>query len=674
MALVDGIVLGGDILPDLHFGSAAFYEDWTNGLDLESSAEPGNRTGKWKAGLYADNWTQYGVTWGYATGSQPDENYIHAAINDESQVYWTPRSPAPSGFNPFSIVNDHLVITSRPVVPADADWARVKKYTRDADGRTVVRSTHLDGSPNVQKNGEPSLSVNYPADYTSGMITTHNRFAMGFGRFRWRAKSPYGADGSSSDFNQQRAIFPAAGWLLEEFKHGRGVNGEQISDTTSYSPGRYYRDANGVKRKGSGTPEIDVDESFGAYLDRVHQTTHLHTGTTRDLVGDASTINVGYDVRGNWTDSGVDIIPRPNGIGVIAFFINGKYTKIVPMSEEIWAPKCIFETEPGARYSITGVTDGIQTHANGDPKFIRWNMLTNLARDGKYPRYLARQRGNSAPAHTEVCSLEMDYCGAFPLLDDNPDSFGISLRGVAHATDSGASFDSSAPPAGGTGGAGGGDGGDGGTANTPTSQSVRVMASADDAEERADGTMRLTSSDLEMTEDAGEQQIGMRFTDIRIPKGATITSARVDFCVDEATSDATALTIEGEDVSSAVSFTASTGNIRGRTRTSASVSWSPGAWSTVGDVQPSADVSSIIQELVDRPDWTAGGAMALLISGTGKRVAKSFDNSPAEAPQLVLAWSNPTDPDTGGGTDPVAADAAGYRPEAGGGIRFRPAF
>ncbi|MEI2302524.1 hypothetical protein MKZ91_31295, partial [Ensifer sp. MJa1] len=68
----------------------------------------------------------------------------------------------------------------------------------------------------------------------------------------------------------------------------------------------------------------------------------------------------------------------------------------------------------------------------------------------------------------------------------------------------------------------------------PTIFETRVVASADDAEERSSGSMSLNSSDLELTVDDGVgQTVGIRFIGIDIPKGAIITNAYIQFTVDE---------------------------------------------------------------------------------------------------------------------------------------------
>ncbi|MDL1938645.1 hypothetical protein FBQ94_06290 [Candidatus Jettenia sp. AMX1] len=83
---------------------------------------------------------------------------------------------------------------------------------------------------------------------------------------------------------------------------------------------------------------------------------------------------------------------------------------------------------------------------------------------------------------------------------------------------------------------------------------IRVVASTDDAEERPSGSMLLSSTDLDLVFDKYNQVIGIRFNGVDIPKNATITNAYIQFKADEITSEATSLTIQGEDVDNAVAF------------------------------------------------------------------------------------------------------------------------
>ncbi|MEE9533776.1 MAG: hypothetical protein V3W06_05115, partial [Acidimicrobiia bacterium] len=183
---------------------------------------------------------------------------------------------------------------------------------------------------------------------------------------------------------------------------------------------------------------------------------------------------------------------------------------------------------------------------------------------------------------------------------------------------------------------------------------VRVDSSSDDAEERSSGSMRLTSSDLELVYDRSNQTVGMRFNGVNIPQGVTIYNADIQFKVDERNSGATSLTIWGEAIDNAPTFTNSSGNISSRTRTTASVAWSPVAWTTVGQAGPdqrTPDIASVIQEIVNRTGWSNGNSLVIIITGTGERTAESYNGDQAGAPLLHVEFG------TGGGTPPPLSNA-----------------
>ncbi len=180
---------------------------------------------------------------------------------------------------------------------------------------------------------------------------------------------------------------------------------------------------------------------------------------------------------------------------------------------------------------------------------------------------------------------------------------------------------------------------------------TRISSGLDDAEEYIPaGTVNQTSTDLEMIHDAdpnagyGDQVVGLRFLRVRVPRGASISRAYVQFQVDEKSTGAASLTIHGEDTSNPEEFKPVSRNLTRRTRTSASVSWSPPEWRTVGAAgadQQTSDLSSIVQEIVDRQDWSNGNALALFISGSGRRTAESFNGVKSAAPLLHIEYELP---------------------------------
>ena len=173
--------------------------------------------------------------------------------------------------------------------------------------------------------------------------------------------------------------------------------------------------------------------------------------------------------------------------------------------------------------------------------------------------------------------------------------------------------------------------------------------SSDDIEESEDGSeVSLTSPDLDITYDSstpsrGQQKIGLRFTGIDVPKGATVTQAWLQFTVDEATSVSTVVGIRALDQDDVPFFTTST-SLAGATKTSASVSWSIPTWNTVGasgTAQRTPDLKAIVQEVVNRPGWTSGNTIAfVLANGSGERVAESRDAGEDVAPRLYVAYES----------------------------------
>jgi hypothetical protein len=182
---------------------------------------------------------------------------------------------------------------------------------------------------------------------------------------------------------------------------------------------------------------------------------------------------------------------------------------------------------------------------------------------------------------------------------------------------------------------------------------VRISAGSDDGEEAvnpgAQGSYN-TSSDLEILDDhsdnGGRQFIGMNFRNIAIPPGANISSAYIEFVCDE-TKDGTAdayLLMWGNLSPNPDGF-GTPFVISDRPKTEAKVSWEPEPWTTVGQVSQTANISSIIRELINQPGWVAGNAIEIIVGEdtskpafTGSRCAESYDSSASQAPLLHISY------------------------------------
>lgn len=175
-------------------------------------------------------------------------------------------------------------------------------------------------------------------------------------------------------------------------------------------------------------------------------------------------------------------------------------------------------------------------------------------------------------------------------------------------------------------------------AEAATTLDIRVNASADDATQDAGGSMKLTDSQMKFEY---QTWMGLRFNNVTIPKGATITAAYVTFRASASASPTTTPTIYGQDVSSANTFTTSSYNISGRTRTTASVSWSMSSW-TSGQNYNSPSITAVVQEIVDRSDWSSGNSLAIVINtptSGADRLTTSYNGSSSLAPLLHVEYT-----------------------------------
>jgi hypothetical protein len=186
------------------------------------------------------------------------------------------------------------------------------------------------------------------------------------------------------------------------------------------------------------------------------------------------------------------------------------------------------------------------------------------------------------------------------------------------------------------------------TVNLPPSSytfTKQILSGPDDVEENSKGTMLLNSDDIELVYDTkatGNQVVGLRFTDVSVPKGATVTNAYIQFTVDEPASRTCRLTIKGENSDNAAPFTSLNKNVSGRIKTAASITWNPAGWTTAGDAgtaQKTPDLKTIVQQIINRAGWSSGNSMVFIFTGTGTRIAESYEGSASQAALLTIVYS-----------------------------------
>ena len=194
----------------------------------------------------------------------------------------------------------------------------------------------------------------------------------------------------------------------------------------------------------------------------------------------------------------------------------------------------------------------------------------------------------------------------------------------------------------------------------------RIAASSDDAEEAGNGAQDvfLSSPDLELIDDGNAQLVGMRFPALDIPRGARLQDAWLQFQADGSTSAATSLVIRAEASDDAPTFTRTRRDLSDRKLGTASVSWTPPAWTSGAqdEAQRSPSLVNVVQEVVDREGWAPGNDLVLMIAGSGLRRAESYDGIPAAAPLLHVEY------ETEGGDPPGPPPGCGMGPELAGAL------
>lgn len=206
----------------------------------------------------------------------------------------------------------------------------------------------------------------------------------------------------------------------------------------------------------------------------------------------------------------------------------------------------------------------------------------------------------------------------------------------------------------------------------------RISISANDAEQDAGGSNDTWggSSDHELVYDGNMQYIGLRWS-LDVPKDATIASADIRFRSDESqTGSSPSLIIGAQDIDNAAEFANISDNIEDRwdgtvsSVTSATVTWSSiNGWSSgeEGTDTTTPDLSSIIQEIVNRPGWVSGQNIVIMFkdnsggSNTGKRTAEHYDGGGAgQAARLTVSYGTTGTPDWQDGSGPHGSGAYYY--------------
>lgn len=133
----------------------------------------------------------------------------------------------------------------------------------------------------------------------------------------------------------------------------------------------------------------------------------------------------------------------------------------------------------------------------------------------------------------------------------------------------------------------------------------------------------------------------LRFAGLAIPAASTVTAATLTLVSQlTATTPFPTTTIVGAAADNPAAPT-SYSDLSARVRTSASVSWTPSAW-TSGASYASGDLSTVVQEIVDRPGWVSGNALMLFWQppATGQTLYANGYEQGSGIPTLTIDYAS----------------------------------
>jgi len=170
-----------------------------------------------------------------------------------------------------------------------------------------------------------------------------------------------------------------------------------------------------------------------------------------------------------------------------------------------------------------------------------------------------------------------------------------------------------------------------------------VSSSSDDVNE--DGsTLTLNSTTLWLGNGASKTSsfAAVRFTNVSIPKGASITSAKLNIYSTQNQWLRIRMSMAGELSPNSATFS-STSKPSQRTLTSQKInynsndSWSANSWYLLDEMAP------VVQEIVNQSGWQTGNSLSIILKGSGNAWGRKFiasvDGSSTNAPTLVITYS-----------------------------------
>eukprot|EP00299_Pterocystis_sp_00344_P016779 c8418_g1_i1.p1 GENE.c8418_g1_i1~~c8418_g1_i1.p1 ORF type:complete len:682 (-),score=119.45 c8418_g1_i1:582-2627(-) len=153
------------------------------------------------------------------------------------------------------------------------------------------------------------------------------------------------------------------------------------------------------------------------------------------------------------------------------------------------------------------------------------------------------------------------------------------------------------------------------------------------SEETTDGDAVINGEDLELPMDQvfGEQVVGLRFSNVSIPRGATIYHSYIQFQCDEASRSTVTIRVNIENSVNAQALQAAPFDVSVRPTASSFVDWNIPDWNVVGErtmAQQTPDIAALLREIISKSSWEAGNPVLF-----------TFRRAPTDSETTTTRWA-----------------------------------
>lgn len=176
---------------------------------------------------------------------------------------------------------------------------------------------------------------------------------------------------------------------------------------------------------------------------------------------------------------------------------------------------------------------------------------------------------------------------------------------------------------------------------------VNASGNDGDADHVSTGQNSITRITMPLGSFNGNTHMGCaRFLSVTIAQGTTITSATLTLKAQATYSTANTISCiaYGEAADNAAIYTATGTNINARARTTAN-SGAKDIKSVTAETDYTWDVTTAVQEVINRAGWASGNAISILIRDNSSTSNEwqdfyTYDNTTTKAPKLDITYSS----------------------------------